>query len=159
MLNMSKKNGASPPREGTAAAIREAARSGASPGPAAAERPLRRTFTAKYKQDILREADAALASGEPGAIGALLRREGLWSSHLTSWRRLREQGAAAGLRPKKRGPKPTPKTQLAAEVDQLRRQVTRLQSDLDKAKIIIDVQKKLSILLGNPIPDDPTEKS
>ena len=159
MLNMSKKNGASPPREGTAAAIREAARSVADPGPATAERPLRRTFTAEYKQRILREADVAAASGEEGAIGALLRREGLWSSHLTSWRRLRERGELAGLKPKKRGPKPVPKNLLTDENERLRRQNARLQSELDKAKVIIDVQKKLSTLLGIPLPEDPTEES
>jgi transposase-like protein len=159
MLNMSKKNGASPPREGTAAAVREAARSGAIPGPATAERPLRRTFTAEYKQRILREADVAVASGEDGAIGALLRREGLWSSHLTSWRRARERGELAGLKPKKRGPKPAPKNPLADENENLRRQNARLQSELDKAKVIIDVQKKLSTLLGIPLPENPTEES
>ncbi|MEZ4402307.1 MAG: hypothetical protein R3B06_19940 [Kofleriaceae bacterium] len=156
---MSKKNGAPPPREGTAAAIREAARSAADLVPATAERPLRRTFTAEYKQRVLREADAAAASGEEGAIGALLRREGLWSSHLTSWRRLRERGELAGLTPKKRGPKPAPKSALADENERQRRQIARLQSELDKAKIIIDVQKKLSALLGIPMPEDPTEES
>lgn len=154
MLNMPTKNGAAPPREGTAAAIREAARAA---GPATAERPLRRTFTAEYKQRVLREADAA--SGEEGAIGALLRREGLWSSHLTAWRRLRERGALAGLKPKKRGPKPAPKSALTDENAQLRRQNARLQSELDKAKIIIDVQKKLSALLGIPMPENPSEES
>jgi transposase-like protein len=159
MMDVSKNNGASPPREGTAAAIREAARSGATSGPATAERPVRRTFTAEYKRDILRQADAAAASGDEGAIGALLRREGLWSSHLTSWRRLRERGALAGLKPKKRGPKPAPKNPLAEENERLRRQNARLQSELDKAKVIIDVQKKLSTLLGIPMPESPPEES
>jgi len=159
MLNMSRKNGATPPREGTAAAVREAAQSGATPGPATAERPVRRTFPAEYKLRILREADVAAASGEEGAIGALLRREGLWSSHLTSWRRLRERGALAGLKPKRRGPKPAPKNPLADEVELLRRQNARLQSELDKARVIIDVQKKLSTLLGIPMPENPPEES
>jgi transposase len=87
MLNMSKKNGAAPPAEGTASAVRNAARAGAGAEPATAERPLRRTFTAEYKQRILREADAAAASGVSGAVGSLLRKEGLYSSHLTEWRR------------------------------------------------------------------------
>lgn len=159
MLNMSNKNGASPPREGTAAAVREAARSGATPGPATADRPVRRTFTAEFKQRILREADAAAASGGEGAIGALLRKEGLYSSHLTSWRRARERGEIAGLRPKKRGPKPAAKNPLADENEQLRRQNARLQAELDKAKVIIDVQKKLSTLLGIPLPENPPEDS
>ena len=155
MLNMPTKNGA-PPREGTAAAIREAARAA---GPATAERPLRRTFTAEYKQRVLREADAAAASGEEGAIGALLRREGLWSSYLTSWRRLRERGGLAGLKPKKRGPKSAPKNPLADENELLRRRVARLTSELDKARVIIDVQKKLSMLLGIPMSESPPEES
>lgn len=158
MLNMSKRNGATPPREGTAAAVREAAQASATPGPATAERPVRRTFTAEYKLRILREADVASASGE-GAIGALLRREGLWSSHLASWRRQRERGELAGLKPKKRGPKSAPKNPLSDENEQLRRKVARLESELSKAQVIIDVQKKLSTLLGIPLPKDPTEES
>ena len=159
MENMSKQNGAPPPPEGSASAIREAARSGATPGPATAERPVRRTFTAEYKRRILREADAAEASGKDGGIGALLRREGLWSSHLTSWRRLRERGELAGLKPKKRGPKAVPKNPLADEIDRLNRENARLQSELDKAKIIIDVQKKLSMLLGIPMSENRMEES
>ena len=93
------------------------------------------------------------------SLAALLRREGLWSSHLTSWRQLRERGGLAGLRPKKRGPKPTPKNPLADENERQRRQIARLQSELEKAKVIIDVQKKLSTLLGIPLPEDPTEES
>jgi transposase-like protein len=159
MLDMSRRNGAASPREGTAAAVRAAAEAGAIPGPATAERPLRRTFTAEYKQRILREADVASASGEEGAIGALLRREGLWSSHLASWRRLRERGELAGLRPKKRGRKPAPKNLLADENEKLRRQNARLEAELEKAKVIIDVQKKLSLLLGITMPESPTEES
>jgi transposase-like protein len=158
MLNMSKKNGAAPPPEGTASAVRDAARAGAGPEPATAERPLRRSFTAEYKQRILREADAAAASGVSGAVGSLLRKEGLYSSHLTEWRRERERGQLAGLAPKTRGRKPTPKNPLADELDQLRRQNARLQAELDKAKVIIDVQKKLSSLLGISMPEEPPEK-
>src|SRR5499426_3824079 len=100
MLNMSKKNGASSPREGTVSAVREAARSGAPERATTPERPKRRTFTAEYKLRIVREADAALASGEEGAVGELLRREGLYSSHLVTWRRERDAGELAGLTPK-----------------------------------------------------------
>jgi transposase len=155
---MSKKNGAAPPAEGTASAVRNAARAGAGAEPATAERPLRRTFTAEYKQRILREADAAAASGVSGAVGSLLRKEGLYSSHLTEWRRERERGQLAGLTPKTRGRKPTPKNPLADELEQLRRQNARLQAELDKAKVIIDVQKKLSSLLGISMPEEPSEK-
>ncbi len=120
------------------------------------ERARRRQYTAEYKQRILREADEALASGEPGALGALLRREGLYSSHLASWRGQRERGELAGLTPKKRGRKRT-LNPLAPEVERLKRQNARLEQELEKARIVIAVQKKVSELLGNPIPDDPEE--
>lgn len=157
MLNMAKKNGATPPREGTAFAVREAARSGApSAAPASPEKPRRRTFTAEYKRRIVREADAALASGNEGAVGELLRREGLYSSHLTSWRRERDAGELAGLTPRKRGRKPS-RNVLADENERLRRQIARLESDLKKAETVIDVQKKLAALLGETLPT-PTEE-
>jgi transposase-like protein len=116
------------------------------------ERARRRRFPAEYKQRILREVDQALASGKEGAVGALLRREGLYSSHLTSWRQQR----LAGLTPKKRGRKAS-RNPLAAENQRLQRQVARLEGDLEKARIVISVQKKVAALLGNPIPDDPEE--
>jgi transposase len=119
-----------------------------------AERGRRRQFTAEYKQRILREVDKALASGEEGAVGALLRREGLYSSHLTTWRQQRDKGQRAGLAPKKRGRKAT-RNPLSTEVERLQRQVARLEGDLEKARIVIAVQKKVAALLGNPIPDDP----
>src|SRR5690606_21304982 len=98
MLNMSvKKSAAAAPREGTASAVREAARSGAPERATSPERPKRRSFTAEYKLRIVREADAAIASGAEGAVGEVLRREGLYSSHLTEWRRQRESGELAGL--------------------------------------------------------------
>ncbi len=154
MLNMSKKNGASPPREGTASAVREAARSGAPPAPA--DGPKRRSFTAEFKRRIVREAEAALASGQEGAVGELLRREGLYSSHLTEWRRLRDGGELAGLSPKKRGRK-SRKNALAEENERLRRQVARLEVELKKAETVIDVQKKVAALLGETLPV-PTEE-
>src|SRR5688500_16812473 len=94
---MSKKNGTAPPREGTASAVREATRSGDPERATSPERPKRRTFVAKYKLRILQETDEALASGEEGGVGEVLRREGLYSSHLTTWRREREEGQLAGL--------------------------------------------------------------
>ena len=157
MLHMSRKNGVAPPREGTAAAVREAARSSApSLAPASPEKPKRRTFTAEYKRRIVREADAALASGDGGAVGRLLRSEGLYSSHLTAWRRERDAGELAGLTPKKRGRKAS-RSAMADEVARLQRQVTRLESDLKKAETVIDVQKKLATLLGETLPT-PTEE-
>lgn len=156
MLEMSKKNGAAPPRAGTAAAMREAARSTTPLAPVTPERPKRRAFTAEYKQRILREADGALASGADGAVGELLRREGLYSSHLTEWRRQREAGELAGLTPQKRGRKETRNAQ-AVEVARLEHRIAQLETQLKKAETIIDVQKKLSLLLGVTLPE-PTEE-
>jgi transposase-like protein len=100
------KNGAAPPREGTASAVREAARSGVSERATSPERRKRRRFAAEYKLPIVREADAAAASGVEGAVGDLLRREGLYSSQLETWRRECESGELTPLAPKKRGRKP-----------------------------------------------------
>lgn len=160
MLASTKRNGvgsrgtpkAPPPV--TAQQVREATL----PAPPAevVERAKRRQYTAEYKQRILHEAEAALASGEAGALGALLRREGLFSSHLSSWRGQRDRGELAGLAPKKRGRKPS-RNPLAAENERLQRQNARLEKELEKARIVISVQKKVAALLGNPIPDDPEE--
>jgi transposase-like protein len=156
MLNMVKKNGVALPREGTASAVREAALSGAVESPSTPARPKRRAFTAAYKQRVLREADAAAASGQDGAIGELLRREGLYSSHLTEWRRARDAGELAGLTPQKRGRKPS-KPALADEIARLQRQVAKLEQDLYKANTIVDVQKKLASLLGETLPEPTAE--
>jgi transposase len=115
----------------------------------------RRTFPMEYKIRILEEADAAAT---PGGVGALLRREGLYSSHLVSWRRERQAGILEALKPRKRGPR-SERNPLAEENQKLRRQNARLTEDLRKAQLIIDVQKKVAVLLGNPLPDvDPEEK-
>jgi transposase len=157
MLKMSvKKNDASSPREGTASAVREAARSGHPERATSPERPKRRAFTAEYKLRIVREADAALASGVEGAVGELLRREGLYSSHLVEWRRLRESGELAGLAAKKRGPKAR-KNPLADEVARLQRENERMKAELAKANTVIDVQRKVAALLGETLPE-PTEE-
>ena len=111
----------------------------------------RRRFTAEYKSDVLRRVDAC--SGE-GDIGALLRKEGLYSSILSSWRKQRDDGALAGLAVKKRGRKPKRHDPLQVEVERLRRENARLQHRLSQAEVIIDVQKKVSQLLGIPLPDD-----
>ena len=114
----------------------------------------RRTFTAEYKQRILAEADTAL----PGAIGALLRREGLYSSHLVTWRRERQAGILKGLTPHRRGPK-SKRSPQEDEIQKLRRENQRLTEELRKAEIVIDVQKKVGALLGWPLPKaDPEEK-
>jgi transposase-like protein len=109
----------------------------------------RRRFTAEYKRRILREADTCR---EPGAIGALLRREGLYSSNLTTWRAQRERGELAGLTPKKRGPAPTPKNPLAAKVAALEREVTRQKARAVRAEALVELQKKVAELLGTSLP-------
>jgi len=116
----------------------------------------RRTFTAEYKLRILAEADAA--TGQPGAIGALQRREGLYSSHLVTWRRERQAGILKGLTPHKRGPK-SKRNPLEEDNQKLRRENQRLTEELRKAAIVIEVQKKVGALLGWPPPKaDPEEK-
>lgn len=157
MLNMSvKKSAAAAPREGTASAVREAAGSGAPERATSPERPKRRSFTAEYKLRIVREADAAVASGMEGAVGELLRREGLYSSHLTEWRRQRETGEIAGLAAKKRGRK-SQRNPLADEVARLQRENERMKAELAKANTVIDVQRKVAALLGETVPE-PTEE-
>ena len=116
----------------------------------------RRTFTAEYKLRILAEADAAAA--QPGAIGALLRREGLYSSHLVTWRRERQTGILKGLTPHKRGPK-SKRNPKEEEMQKLRRENQRLTEELPKAAIVIDVQIRVGALLGWPLPKaDPQEQ-
>lgn len=107
-------------------------------------KPTRRKFTAAYKLKILAEF-AACARGQRGLM---LRREGLYSSHLESWKRQRQQGELAALAPKKRGRKPGAANPLSAENARLTNQVARLEQRLHQAEAIIDVQKKLSDLLG-----------
>ena len=116
----------------------------------------RRTFTAEYKQRILAQADAAVA--QPGSIGALLRREGLYSSHLVTWRRERQAGVLKGLTPHQRGPKSKRHAQ-EEEMQKLRRENQRLTEQLREAEIVIDVPKKVGAVLGWPLPKaDPEEK-
>lgn len=125
------------------------------PNPEVVAKAKRRRFTAEYKQHILAEADQAKESRE---IGALLRREGLYSSHLATWRRERKAGILQGLTPQKRGPK-CKRNPFAEEVQKLQRDNQRLTEQLRKAEIVIDVQKKVAALLGRPICDpDPEEK-
>jgi transposase-like protein len=113
------------------------------------EKPVRRRFTAEYKLRILREADRCTQLGQ---VGALLRREGLYSSHLTTWRQQREAGTLAGLAPKRRGRKASPDAPLVADNERLKRENQRLTEKLRQAETIIEVQKKLSELLGIPLP-------
>jgi len=125
----------------------------ARPDPEVAADAKRRTFTLAYKQRILAEADAA--AGTPGAIGTLLRREGLYSSHLTHWRAERAAGAKQGLTPRKRGRR-SQRNPQQEEMQRLQRENQRLAEQLRKAELIIDVQKKVAALLGRVLPEiDP----
>ena len=113
------------------------------PDPEVAAKPERRTFTAKYKLQILEEADLA----EPGEVGQILRREGLYSSHLTAWRQARRTGALRHLG-RKRGRKAETTNPLAKKVVHLERELTRTREQLRKAELIIEVQGKVAGLLG-----------
>ena len=115
--------------------------------PEVPEKAVRRRFTAEYKLNILRQADNART---PGDIGVLLRREGLYSSHLTTWRRQRDAGLISALRPKPRGRKAS-RNLLQPEVKRLRKENQRLQRRLKRAELIIDIQKKISQMLGIPL--------
>lgn len=105
----------------------------------------RRRFTAEYKQKVLREADDC---ERPGAMGALLRREGLYWSNLTNWRRQREKGELAGLKGKSRGPKRGEKNPLAERVRELERDNVRLKRRAQRAEGLVELQKKVSEILG-----------
>ncbi len=113
------------------------------PNPEVLPKAKRRTFTAGYKLWVLEEADKCRE--QPGQLGKLLRREGLYSSHLTTWRRQREAGELAGLTPRKRGRKVDKES---AEISRLQRENRRLKSKLEQAELIIEAQKKLSEILG-----------
>ena len=114
-------------------------------------RPTRRRFSATYKLRILQEAEHCA----PGEVGALLRREGLYSSHLAHWRQQRQAGALVALAAHKRGPKVDPQAEALAR---LHRENAKLQAELQRADLIIDAQKKLLVLLNQPIPDVPELK-
>jgi len=115
----------------------------------------RRRFTTAYKRKVLHAADRCT---EPGDVGALLRREGLYSSHLTAWRAARARGELAGDGIRPRGPKPTPRDPAVKRMLQLERENRRLRARAERAEALVEVQKKLSALLH---PDDGlrTERS
>ena len=141
-----------PSRSGGAANSRRAAIPPA-PDPEVVAKAQRRKFTAEYKLGIVEEADRVT---DPGAIVPLLRREGLYSSHLVEWRRLRDAGALGALS-KKRGRKPT-RNPLAEENGKLKAELARVNQKLQQAEIIIDVQKKVSALLGIALPEAGREE-
>lgn len=133
----------------------EAVRSsvGSTPDPEVAALPKRRRFSATYKRGIVRAAAACKESGE---VGALLRREGLYSSHLTHWRREVDGAEQAALAPQARGPKPDLAKAESRRVEALEREVARLRRKLERSEQIIEAQKKLCALLGLPTGEEPS---
>jgi transposase-like protein len=111
------------------------------------EKAKRRTFTAEYKRRILRAADAC---SKPGELGALLRSEGLYSSHLAGWRRARRNGEMNGLAPKRRGRKPAPVDPRDKKIRELERQLAQVTRRAERAEGLVAVQKKVAELLGVP---------
>jgi transposase-like protein len=133
----------------------EAPWSALAPDPEVAATAKRRRFSGDEKRRILTEADRCT---KPGELGALMRREGIYSSMLTNWRKQRGQAERAALAPKKRGPKPAANAAEQRELKHLTRENVRLQRELDRAHTIIDVQKKLCTLLGLPTADESDEQ-
>ena len=113
----------------------------------------RRRFTAEYKQGIVREADRCTTAG---AIGALLRREGLYSSHLTTWRAARDRGELEGLAPKQRGPKAPPPDPMAKKIAEQEREIGKWRKRAERAEALVEVQKKVAALLGTPFDSEPS---
>ena len=114
--------------------------------------PERRRFTAEYKRRIVHEADRCT---KPGEIGALLRREGLYSSLLTTWRAARDRGELAGLSPKQRGPQVAPPDPRDKQIAELAREVARQTKRAERAEAFVEVQKKVAALLGTPFEREP----
>lgn len=121
------------------------------PDPEVPEKARRRKFSVEYKLRILREADEC----PEGEIGSLLRREGLYSSHLSNWRLQRETGILEGLSPRKRGRKQKPKDSAAERVAELERENRKLKQRLSQAETIIEFQKKVSDILDIPLKSPP----
>ena len=122
------------------------------PDPEVTDKAARRRFTAKYKLSVLQQVDACT---ESGCIGAILRREGLYSSNINTWRRQRDEGTLAALTPKQRGRKAASADPVSLENEQLRKDNARLAKRLKQAELIIDVQKKVSQLLGITLATPP----
>ena len=116
------------------------------------EKAKRRAFTVEYKRKIVKEAESCKGSGE---IGALLRREGLFSSHLTTWRQARDRGELApGAATKKRGPKAAPVDPRDKKIAELERQIAKVTTRAERAEAIAEIQKKLAALFGRPFPSE-----
>jgi transposase-like protein len=114
-------------------------------------KPQRRRFTAAYKRSILEQADACT---KPGELSALLRREGLYSSHLANWRRARDEGERQALEPKKRGPKPKEIDPRDLQIAQLEKQLAKERARRERAEALAELQKKVAALFGEPKDDE-----
>ena len=112
-----------------------------------AAKATRRRFTVEYKRKIVRDADGCKT---PGAVGALLRREGLYSSHLTTWRAARDRGELTGA-PRKRGPAPQGSDPRDKKIAELERETVRWRKRAERAEALVEVQKKVAALLGTPL--------
>lgn len=119
------------------------------------EKAKRRLFTAEYKQRVLVEIDRASQSGE---IGAILRREGLYSSVVSAWRRQREAGEFSALSPKKRGPKARVPDARDRELVELQRKLAKSEARLKRAEALLEVQKKVADLFGIELPPRPSDE-
>ena len=128
----------------------EATQTGRAPDPEVVAKPTRRQFTAEYRLRVLEEADRCT---RPGEVGRLLRREGLYSSHLSAWRKARRNGSLRDLTPKKRGAKSAESNPLSPKVRQLEAKVARLEKELATAHTILEVQGKVAGLLGFSLND------
>jgi transposase-like protein len=137
--------------EGARRATEDTSSGAAPPDPEVAASAKRRQYSSAEKRRILAEADRCT---KPGEIGALMRREGIYSSHLSTWRRQRAQAERAALAPQKRGPKPDPQ---ARQIEHLHKDNARLRRKLERAELIIEAQKKLCVALGLPTADDRGE--
>ena len=121
---------------------------GKAPDPETLEKPTRRRYTAQFKKRILEELDSLT---KPGQKGALLRREGLYSSTVANWRKQRDEGNLASLRPQKRGPKSCKNPSEQKQIKELERENRKLRKKLDRANLLLDIQKKISQLTGIPL--------
>lgn len=152
VINQEEENDASRAAEGarraTGAARGAAGPNGDGPDPEVAEKATRRRFSAEYKRRIVREADTCTTTGE---VGALLRREGLYSSSLSNWRRQCAAGDVAGTGGAKRGPKAKPRDVRDKRIAELERETRQLKRKLSQAETIIGIQKKVATLLGIPL--------
>ena len=143
-------------RRATGVAREAAEANGVGADPEVSDKAARRRFSAEYKRRIVGEADRCT---KPGELGALLRREGLFSSTLSTWRRQREAGELAGLRPAKRGRKGKPEDARDKRNAELERKNRRLEAKLEQAQTVIAIQKKVASLLGIPLKSADEEEN